>query len=68
MRRHTGRAVGCGIEQAAGHAGSRVRARAVSDAGHGSRAAEVWAKGYRPVGDVIQLPDGGFRTEAGQRT
>lgn len=62
-----GAAVGCGSEQAVGHGGSSGRARAVADAWHGSKAAEVWAKGYYPVGDVIQLPDGAFHTEADKR-
>ncbi|MEV6947005.1 hypothetical protein AB0N07_34600 [Streptomyces sp. NPDC051172] len=82
MRRHTARAVellaalalctvggavavGCGSEQAVGHGGSR--ARAVADAWHGSQAAEVWAKGYHPMGDAVQLPAGAFHTAADKR-
>ena len=82
MRRHTARAVkllaalvllsvggavGCGSVKAVSHGGSSARARAVADAWHGSQAAEVWSKGYYPVGDVVQLPDGAFHTDAGKR-
>ncbi|MER6422950.1 hypothetical protein [Streptomyces sp. NPDC001137] len=63
----SGAAVGCGSEKAVGHGGSTARARAVADAWHGSKAAEEWAKGYYPVGDAIQLPDGAFHTDADKR-
>ncbi|MGW2717659.1 hypothetical protein [Streptomyces sp. NPDC001492] len=62
-----GAAVGCGSEKAVSHGGSTARARAVADAWHGSQAAEVWAKGYYPMGDAIQLPDGAFHTDADKR-
>ena len=38
-----GGGVGCGSEKAVSHGGSPARARAVADAWHGSKAAEVWA-------------------------
>ncbi|MEU6144484.1 hypothetical protein ABZ848_29550 [Streptomyces sp. NPDC047081] len=60
-------AVGCGSEQAGSHGSDwdstrHARARAVADAWEGSKAAQLWAKGYFPLGQVIQLPDGAFHT------
>lgn len=43
---------------------SRSRAQEVAEAWDGSRAAEVWRKGYYPMADVVQLPDNAFRNEA----
>ncbi|WP_234341145.1 hypothetical protein [Streptomyces sp. NRRL S-646] len=60
-------AVGCGSEKAVSHSGSSARARAVADAWHGSKAAHVWAQGYYPMGDVIQLPEGAFHSDADKR-
>ncbi|MEU5891266.1 hypothetical protein ABZ835_31105 [Streptomyces sp. NPDC047461] len=57
---------GCGSEH-----GSRAqsdestsRAQKVADAWDGSRAAQVWRKGYYPMADVVQLPDNAFRNSA----
>jgi hypothetical protein len=63
---------GCGGEQAAGGGSrpegpSQARARAVAEAWHGSRAARAWTKGYHPLDDVVQLPDGAFHTDADKR-
>ncbi|MER8007561.1 hypothetical protein [Streptomyces sp. NPDC094149] len=63
---------GCGGELAAGggpgsQRTSQARARAVAEAWRGSEAAEAWTKGYHPLGDVVQLPDGAFRTDADKR-
>jgi hypothetical protein len=41
-----------------------ARAREVSEAWDGSRAAEVWRAGYYPMGDWVQPPEGGFRNDA----
>ncbi|WP_247616036.1 hypothetical protein [Streptomyces sp. MK37H] len=43
------------------------RARLVADAWDGSRAAEAWRRGYFPMGDAVQLPANGFRTQADRR-
>ncbi|WP_413811734.1 hypothetical protein [Streptomyces sp. OE57] len=43
------------------------RARMVADAWDGSRAAEAWRTGYHPMGDAVQLPANGFRTQADRR-
>ncbi|MDC2954682.1 hypothetical protein PO587_09430 [Streptomyces gilvifuscus] len=63
---------GCGGETAAGggprsERTSQARARAVAEAWRGSEAAEAWTKGYHPLDDVVQLPDGAFRTDADKR-
>lgn len=63
---------GCGGEKATGGGArpegtSQARARAVADAWHGSAAALAWTKGYHPLDDVIQLPDGAFHTDADKR-
>ncbi|MCX4972443.1 hypothetical protein [Streptomyces sp. NBC_00620] len=42
---------------------SGPRARQVAEAWDGSQAAEVWRKGYYPMGESVQLPDGAFRNE-----
>ncbi|MCI3278272.1 hypothetical protein [Streptomyces cylindrosporus] len=65
----TGLAVGCGGEQAGSHgvdadSTRHARARAVADAWAGSAAAQMWAKGYYPMGEVIELPEGAFHTGA----
>ncbi|MFF3483408.1 hypothetical protein ACFYXC_09005 [Streptomyces sp. NPDC002701] len=41
-----------------------VRARQVSDAWEGSKAAQTWREGYFPLDDAVQLPEGAFRNEA----
>ncbi|MGI5452040.1 hypothetical protein ACQEWB_02415 [Streptomyces sp. CA-249302] len=61
--------VGCGGEQAGSHGTDsdstrHARARAVADAWAGSQAAQLWAKGYFPLAEVIQLPDNAFHTGA----
>ncbi|WP_217145691.1 hypothetical protein [Streptomyces sp. AC627_RSS907] len=43
------------------------RARQVAAAWEGSAAADAWRAGYHPMGDVIQLPRGGLRSEADAR-
>ncbi|MGW7203392.1 hypothetical protein [Streptomyces sp. NPDC054837] len=57
---------GCGSEHGsrAQSDESRSRAQKVADAWDGSRAAEVWRKGYYPMADVVQLPDNAFRNTA----
>ncbi|MFF0744907.1 hypothetical protein ACFYVL_31335 [Streptomyces sp. NPDC004111] len=40
---------------------SAHRARQVADAWQGSTAAAAWRAGYHPMGDVVQLPEGGLR-------
>ncbi|WP_405650385.1 hypothetical protein [Streptomyces sp. NBC_00019] len=57
---------GCGSEHGsrAQSDESKSRAQKVADAWDGSRAAEVWRKGYYPMADVVQLPDNAFRNEA----
>jgi hypothetical protein len=66
----------CGAERAAGGGESpetgppprsETRARAVADAWDGSPAAEAWRRGLVPMGDVVQLPEGAFRSEADKR-
>ncbi|MFH8371396.1 hypothetical protein [Streptomyces sp. NPDC018031] len=44
-----------------------IRARQVADAWEGSEAAEQWRRGYHPMGEVVQTPEGGFRDEADER-
>ncbi|MEU6255757.1 hypothetical protein [Streptomyces sp. NPDC047043] len=68
----SGLAVGCGSEQADRRSDdsvrtSQARAREVADAWHGSEAARVWATGYHPMGEVIELPEGAFHTDADKR-
>ncbi|MGW6318051.1 hypothetical protein [Streptomyces sp. NPDC055099] len=40
-----------------------VRARRVAEAWDGSKAAEVWGKGYYPMGEAVQLPEEGLHNE-----
>lgn len=57
---------GCGSEKASGGVQSsdaRSRAAKVAAAWDGSRAAEVWRKGYYPLADTVQLPDHAFNDE-----
>ncbi|WP_326721461.1 MULTISPECIES: hypothetical protein [unclassified Streptomyces] len=59
-----GAVAGCGSEKAGGSPPqSGARARQVAEAWDGSQAAEVWRKGYYPMGESVQLPDGAFRNE-----
>ncbi|MGW1884166.1 hypothetical protein [Streptomyces sp. NPDC001970] len=70
----TGAVAGCGSEKAGGRgtqvrgtdpaSGSNVRARQVADAWDGSKAAEVWGKGYYPMGEAVLLPENAFRNGA----
>ncbi|MER5573466.1 hypothetical protein [Streptomyces massasporeus] len=72
-----GAAAGCGSTEAGrGGAPPRsiestprtgTRARQVADAWDGSKAAEEWHEGFYPLGEVVQLPEGGLRGEADQR-
>jgi hypothetical protein len=72
-----GAAAGCGTTEAdRGRAQPRsiestlqagTRARQVADAWDGSRAAEEWHEGFYPLGEVVQLPEGGLRGEADKR-
>ncbi|MFF4272913.1 hypothetical protein [Streptomyces sp. NPDC001536] len=58
---------GCGSEHGSSRSQTRdtdSRAQKVADAWDGSRAAEVWRKGYYPMADVVQLPDNAFRNTA----
>ena len=63
----------CGGERTAGGrrpedtSQARARARAVAEAWHGSGAARAWTRGYHPLDDVIQLPDGAFHSDADKR-
>ncbi|MFF4255092.1 hypothetical protein ACFY1L_28180 [Streptomyces sp. NPDC001663] len=68
----SGVAAGCGSEKAGSRGDDSVRnsqgrAREVADAWHGSEAARVWAKGYYPMGEVLELPEGAFHTDADKR-
>jgi hypothetical protein len=65
-----GALAGCGGEPRPGSDRARVsqaRARAVADAWDGSAAARVWRTGFHPVGDLVQLPDHAFRSDADKR-
>ncbi|MEU1533183.1 hypothetical protein [Streptomyces fagopyri] len=65
-----GAVAGCGGGEAAGHgAESRRedRARQVAEAWDGSPAARTWRAGYHPMGEAVQLPEGGFRAGADTR-
>ncbi|MGW3248875.1 hypothetical protein [Streptomyces sp. NPDC001070] len=61
---------GCGSRQPGGSSHvnptpeTEARARRVADAWDGSKAAEVWRKGYYPMSDVVELPEHAFRNEA----
>lgn len=67
-----GAVTGCGSEQVGGSRQDAVadakaqaqRARKVAAAWDGSTAAAAWRAGYHPMGDVVQLPRGGLRSEA----
>ncbi|MFD7445212.1 hypothetical protein [Streptomyces sp. NPDC059909] len=73
----TGAVTGCGSERAGGRGTqvrgtdrapeSQARAREVADAWDGSKAAEVWAKGYYLMGEAVQLPENAFRDGADKR-
>lgn len=57
---------GCGSQQ---EASGRVeapahRARKVAAAWDGSDASAAWRAGYHPMGDIVQLPQGGLRSKA----
>ncbi|MFJ4832789.1 hypothetical protein ACIP79_23235 [Streptomyces sp. NPDC088747] len=57
-----GAVAGCGDESAGSATRpDNARARAVADAWDGSKAAEVWRRGYHPLGESVQLPEGAFR-------
>jgi hypothetical protein len=72
-----GAVTGCGSERAAGSGvqapgtgqepRAESRARQVADAWDGSEAARQWRKGYYPMADAVQLPEGGLRDEADER-
>ncbi len=58
-------ASGCGNKKETNDSAKTTdRARQVAAAWDGSTAAAVWRAGYRPMGQVIQLPRGGLRSEA----
>ncbi|MEV6957661.1 hypothetical protein AB0M97_00315 [Streptomyces sp. NPDC051207] len=59
----------CGAQSAGGEPPPRseARARAVADAWNGSPAAAAWRRGLVPTGDVVQLPEGAFRSGADTR-
>ncbi|MGW3728087.1 hypothetical protein [Streptomyces sp. NPDC000851] len=70
----TGALAGCGSEQSGG-SGNKVRAtgqapeaaaraRRVAGAWDGSKAAEAWRAGYHPMGEAVELPEGGFHDKA----
>ncbi|WP_455359345.1 hypothetical protein [Streptomyces sp. SYSU K21746] len=73
----SGAVAGCGSEKAGGPGAEvrgtdpapkrEARARQVADAWDGSKAAEVWRKGYYPMGEAVQLPETAFRNEADKR-
>jgi len=63
----------CGDERAGGGGGggsahdperTAERARQVSEAWEGSKAARIWREGYFPLGDAVQLPEDAFHDEA----
>ncbi|MFB7421450.1 hypothetical protein ACFC1L_43600 [Streptomyces sp. NPDC056210] len=57
---------GCGSQQKAGdsHEEPAHRARKVAVAWGGSAASAAWRAGYHPMGEVVQLPRGGLRSNA----
>ncbi|MFD5568576.1 hypothetical protein [Streptomyces cadmiisoli] len=66
----TGVLAGCGQAGTAGSGSdptqapqAAARARQVAAAWDGSKAAEAWRAGYHPMGDAVQLPEGGLRGE-----
>ncbi|MGP3979821.1 hypothetical protein [Streptomyces sp. KR80] len=72
-----GAVAGCGSEKAGGRGAEvrdtdrapepKARARQVVSAWDGSKAAEVWRKGYYPMGEAVQLPENAFRDNADKR-
>ncbi|MFB7715498.1 hypothetical protein [Streptomyces sp. NPDC056105] len=61
---------GCGSKEAETDGDTSVltdRARQVAAAWHGSTAAAAWRVGYYPVGEAVQLPRGGLRSQADKR-
>lgn len=60
---------GCGTEKDAGGDAEALaqRAREVARAWDGSPAAAAWRAGYHPMGEVVQLPAGGLRSQADRR-
>ncbi|WP_206306796.1 hypothetical protein [Streptomyces sp. F001] len=70
----TGVLAGCGSEQSGGSGnkvratgqapGAAARARRVAGAWDGSKAAEAWRAGYHPMGEAVELPEGGFHDKA----
>ncbi|MGW5970513.1 hypothetical protein [Streptomyces sp. NPDC055186] len=60
-------ASGCGSHKAASDGGTDVltdRARQVAAAWDGSAAAAAWRAGYYPMGEAVQLPRDGLRSQA----
>ncbi|MFF8731734.1 hypothetical protein ACF073_35415 [Streptomyces sp. NPDC015171] len=60
---------GCGSQKGAGSDTETLahRARKVASAWDGSTAAAAWRAGYHPMGEVVQLPRGGLRSQADKR-
>lgn len=46
---------------------TEARARQVADAWDGSEAARAWRKGYHPIGEAVELPEGAFRNVSDKR-
>ncbi|NUK55704.1 hypothetical protein HRW14_36840, partial [Streptomyces lunaelactis] len=73
----TGAVAGCGNEKADARSAEtrdadpapkrEARAREVADAWDGSKAAEVWSKGYYPMGEAVHLPENAFRNDTDKR-
>lgn len=62
----------CGSQQDEDGAAGEVkkqddRAQEVSAAWDGSTAATQWRTGYHPMGDIVQLPEGGLHSKADKR-
>ncbi|MEF9906423.1 hypothetical protein [Streptomyces sp. P9-A2] len=60
---------GCGGEKEAGDPAevAATRARQVAAAWDGSPSADAWRAGYYPMGEAVQLPRGGLRSQADKR-
>ncbi|MFE7072121.1 hypothetical protein ACFU96_18765 [Streptomyces sp. NPDC057620] len=58
---------GVGDGSAHGPEGSTQRARDVSEAWAGSKAARIWHERYFPMDAAVQLPEGAFRSGADER-
>ncbi|GAA2274409.1 hypothetical protein GCM10010415_47170 [Streptomyces atrovirens] len=60
---------GCGGEKEAGAPAevAATRARQVAAAWDGSPSADAWRAGYHPMGEAVQLPRGGLRSQADKR-